>query len=184
MTPTLSASAGIILVLTAPVPGWSQPASRDSVRGDAKAARNVLYVNPLHLAKGNITLSYERFTSPQRSFRVILSGSRQADYVGAAFDLSFYPAPPAAVNYFIGGSFIAYESPILTGVPISQPWNRFFESPDDRYYVGLQVKNGGVFRLREFLNFEIDAAMGPVFNVGQGKWLSVWGIGVNLGIPF
>jgi hypothetical protein len=83
-------------------------------------------VNPAHVVNGNITLSYERFTGSRSSFKVILSGGEQANYLAVAFDLNYYPAPPAAVNYFIGGSFMTYESPIVTGVPVSQPWNRFF----------------------------------------------------------
>src|SRR5262245_35405799 len=81
-------------------------------------ARNVLYLNPVHLAKGNITLTYERFTAPRRSFKVMLSGSEAEDYVAVAADLNYYPAPPAPLNWFIGGSVLGYESPIVTGVPI------------------------------------------------------------------
>src|SRR5262245_25049894 len=107
-------------------------------------ATNVLSINPAHLVNGNITLTYERFTGPRRSVRVMLSGGEAASYVAVAADLNHYPALPAALNYFVGASVMAYESPIRTGVPISRPWNRFFESSDDRYFLAVQVKNGGL----------------------------------------
>lgn len=184
MKQALLPSAGLILIVTAPLPSWSQEITCDTARVHAKAARNVLYVNPAHAVNGNITLSYERFTGSRTSFKVMLSGGEKANYVAIAFDLNYYPASPAAINYFIGGSFMMYESPIVTGVPVSQPWNRFFESPDDQYHVALQLKNGGLLRFREFLHFAIDGAIGPAFNLNEGKWLAVWAIGVNLGIPF
>src|ERR1051325_8474455 len=184
MTPQIPYCARCILIRFNPTAGWSQPTEGDTARSHAAAASNVLYVNPVHLANGNITLSYERFTAPHKSFKVLLSGGVKTNYVAAGVDLNYYPAPPAKINYFLGGSFLMQESPIATGVPISQPWNRFSEGSDDRYFVGLEVKNGGVFRIREFLDFEIDLGVGPAFNLTQRTWLAVWGISVNLGIPF
>lgn len=146
--------------------------------------RNLLSVNPVHLANGNVTLTFERFTSDQRSFRIILSGGRKDNYVLVAADLNYYPSPRASINWFVGGSLIVYESPIVTGVPITQPWNRFSESGDDRYYVATQLKNGALFRLREFLSLGIDLGIGPALEVTNGSWLWVWSIGLNLGIPF
>jgi hypothetical protein len=176
--------AGVMLSVIAPMSIMCQEKGGGAPRVHVDTVRNVLYVNPVHLLNGNVTLSYERFSGWDRSFRVTLSGGEKASYVAAAFDLSYYPAPPTAINYFIAGSLMAYESPIRTGVPVSQPWNRLFESSDDRYYVGLQVKNGALFRLRDSLWFGIDAAIGPGLSLNEGTWLCVWAINLNVGIPF
>lgn len=145
---------------------------------------NILYFNPIHISKGNITLSYEKFIQPQKSYKITLSGGEKENYISGSFDANYYFSSPALINYFLGMSLSAYESPIITGVPVYKPFNKFSESLDDQYYVGLQLKNGALFRLSRFMVFEIDAAIGPFYNLSESKWLAVWAINLNLGIPF
>lgn len=145
---------------------------------------NVLYINPVHLSKGNITLSYERFTKPNKSYKVTLSGGEKENYILAAFDVNYYMSPPSLINTFLGLSFTAYESPILTGVPVSRPFYNFSESLEDEYHLGVQVKNGILFRLTKFIYFKIDTAIGPFYNLSEKEWRAVWAINLNLGIPF
>lgn len=156
--------------------------TRHGVDQDFKT--NLLNINPMHLSEGNLTLSYEKFIAAQKSFRVILSGSEKANYILVQFDVNYYTAKPASLNYFLGLGLFGYESPILTGVPVYHPFNKFSESEEDVYSLGLQVKNGILFRLSEFANFEMDLAIGPSYNLTEKKWLAVWGINLNLGVPF
>lgn len=146
--------------------------------------RNVLFVNPMNLTKGNLTLSYERFFKPQISYKITISGGDKANYIWLQFDANRYTSQPAKINHFIGLSAIAYESPILTGVPIYHPFNKFSESLEDVYFIGLQLKNGALFRITSFMYFEIDAAIGPAYNLSNKELLAIWTININLGVPF
>jgi len=145
---------------------------------------NLLYINPVHLSKGNLTLSYEKFIAEQKSFKIILSGSEKANYILVEIDANYYTSKPASINYFLGIAFFGYESPIVTGVPVYHPFNKFSESEEDIYSLGLQVKNGVLFRLSKFVFFEMDMAFGPSYNLTDKKWLAAWSINLNLGVPF
>ncbi|MBK5285595.1 MAG: hypothetical protein JJE25_09330 [Bacteroidia bacterium] len=146
--------------------------------------KNILLINPMHLSKGNITISLEHFMSMKRSFTVTLSGGETDNYVAVECGINYYPAKPAQINYKVGISVLGYESPIRTGVPVSKPVNDFFESDEDEYYLGLQLANGGLFRVSKSIWFEIDGKIGPSENLSKGKWLMVWSINLNLGINF
>ena len=88
------------------------------------------------------------------------------------------------MNYFLGLGLFGYESPILTGVPVYHPFNKFSESEEDIYTLGLWVKNGVLFRISKFAFFEMDMAFGPSYNLTAKKSLAVWAINLNLGVPF
>src|SRR5205807_1373388 len=104
--------------------------------------KNVLFINPVHLTKGNYTLTFERFITLNRSFKFLLSGGEKENYVSAAFEENYYPFKNSSVNYLVGISLMGYESPIATGVPIARPMNQFFESTKDQYYSAMQIVNG------------------------------------------
>ncbi len=74
--------------------------------------KNILMVNPIHLASCNYTFSYLRFIREKESFLITLSGSEKENYIAISADLNYYPALPSSVNYFIGGSLLGYESAI------------------------------------------------------------------------
>ncbi len=151
---------------------------------DINFRKNVLYINPAHLIKGNITLGYEKFTKSRKSYKVTLSGGEKENYILVAFDVNYYMSSPSLINPFLGFSLTAYESPILTGVPVSRPFYDFSESLEDEYHLGLQVKNGILFRLTKFMYFQMDMAIGPFYNLSEKEWRAVWAINLNLGIPF
>jgi hypothetical protein len=152
--------------------------------GERDFKSNLLYINPMHLSRENLTLSYEKFIGEQKSYKIILSGSDKANYILVEFDANYYTAKPASINYFLGLALFGYESPIVTGVPVYHPFNKFSESEEDIYSVGLQVKNGLLFRISKVAFFEMDIAFGPSYNLTEKKWLAVWGINLNLGVPF
>ncbi len=177
-----------ILILLSAVCGLAQNTLTDSEEKtkieNTGYKTNVLYFNPVHLSKGNITLSYEKFYQQQKSYKIILSGGEKANYILIAFDANYYPSYPSVINYFLGLSALGYESPIITGVPVYHSFNKFSESTDDQYYLGLQLKNGALFRITRNVLFEIDAAIGPAYNLSESKWLAIWAIHLNLGISF
>lgn len=159
--------------------------TEEKISGDDQYFKsNLLYFNPVHLSKGNITLSYERFIARQKSYKIILSGSEKANYILVEFDANYYTSKPASINHFLGLALFGYESPIVTGVPVYHPFNKFSESEEDIYSLGLQVKNGVLFRISKFAYFEMDMAFGPSYNLTDKKWLAVWSINLNLGVPF
>ena len=162
----------------------SQDVGNKKTSFDPDFKTNILYINPGHLSKGNLTLSYEKFIALQKSFKIILSGSDKANYILVQFDANYYTAKPASMNYFLGLGLFGYESPILTGVPVYHPFNKFSESEEDIYTLGLWVKNGVLFRISKFAFFEMDMAFGPSYNLTEKKWLAVWAINLNLGVPF
>src|SRR5687768_10927506 len=176
----------LMLILTNMAYTQSQVSQSEIKTGveDLDFKTNILYINPAHLFKGNLTLSFEKFIDSRKSLKFIISGSEKAKYILVAVDANYYTSRRSKINYFLGLSAFGYESPIVTGVPVYYPFNKFSESVDDIYYLGLQVKNGAIFKISKFAFFEIDAAIGPVYNIDESKWLAVWAINLNLGIPF
>ena len=176
---TLRLSA--LMILAANSAAWTQ--DRPVQEGES-LNKNVLMINPIHLLERNYTISYVRFIKSKQSYRVTGSGSEKENYVAVAFNWNYYPALPAPINYFIGGSVIGYETPIRTGVPISRPFYRFFESGDDEYYLGLQLVNGVLFRISKKVLFSVDGMIGPARNLSTSEWLAIWSVNVNIGISF
>jgi len=146
--------------------------------------KNILYVNPAHLSKGNYTFTFERRINSVRSYQVMLSGGEKANYVAVAFGMNYYPFKPNSVNYLVGLSLMGYESPIETGVPVHSPMNEFYESGDDNYYAAFQLTNGALLKISKYFYFELDGKIGPAYNLSADQFCWSWSVNINIGIPF
>jgi len=153
---------------------------------DSAAAQpaHILYVNPVHLLRRNITVGYEQSGKGALSLRFSVSGGVDSQYVFLSAGVNRRIGHRAPVQYVLGVSVLGYESPIKTGVPITSPFNRFFESGTDRYFIGTQVSNGVLLRTSRVVWVSLDAAIGPAFDISGRRWLTVWAVNLNLGFPF
>ncbi len=144
----------------------------------------ILYLNPVHLTRGNITIGLERFVSLTTTVRMMLSGGTTEAYAFASAGMSRHLGRGSPVSFYLGASVFGYESPIETKVPISAPFNEFFESDQDQYYLGLYFTNGVLFRVWRRVFVTVDASAGPARNISANRWLAAWAINLNLGFPF
>src|SRR5262245_36766421 len=87
---------------------------QDKTQGEV---RQVLYINPVHLSKGNYTFIYERMLHSSGSLKVTLSGSEQNDFVAVTLDRNWYLGKDNTFRYFLGLSAGGIETPMETATP-------------------------------------------------------------------
>ncbi len=142
--------------------------------------RNMLSLNPLHLALGgNLSLAYEAYSKNGKTgFKIPLVFPVIANYYNnqltIGLDIKHYPTSQGKVKYFIGPS-------VIVGTDNS-----------DYLLLGLLFNNGVAFQLGTIFNITLDGAIGASPDMeyysyrpeNKIKILPVWRVGLSFGFRF
>jgi hypothetical protein len=147
----------------------------ESAKNDSVYPRNLLSIDPLALAFGNIALSYEHFGKRGKwSFRIPLSFAifdSPQNRTGGAFDVKYYPWRQGKARYYLG--------PSLSGVG---GYNGYFTG-------GLMFINGVSLQPVKAFNITLDGGFGVGHvPVSSQRYIFIngfiWRAGISLGWRF
>lgn len=139
-----------------------------------KYGQNIVFINPIHFAFGNLTVGYERISKEGGiGIEIPFSTGLVSQYLATGVNLKFYPSKQGKVKGFVGPSLLyGYD----------------FSNKSNIYYGGLaEIKAlGGVsFQPSRYINITANTGLGLGNEILKTRrTYFAWTIGVNVGYRF